>query len=67
MQALVGPDHRKLIPITVLTGSIFLVVVDILARTMVENNELPIGIFTSIVGAPFFAFIMIQKNYQFKD
>ncbi|GBD81072.1 putative ABC transporter permease protein [Tetragenococcus halophilus subsp. halophilus] len=66
-RALVGPDHRKLIPITVLTGSIFLVVVDILARTMVENNELPIGIFTSIVGAPFFAFIMIQKNYQFKD
>lgn len=66
-RALVGPDHRRLIPIATLAGSIFLVVVDILARTLITNNELPIGIFTSLVGAPFFAFIIIKKNYQFKD
>ncbi|GGP10651.1 FecCD family ABC transporter permease [Oceanobacillus neutriphilus] len=66
-RALAGPDHRRLIPVAVLIGSTFLVAVDILARTMIENIELPIGIFTAIVGAPFFAFIMIQKNYQFRD
>jgi iron complex transport system permease protein len=41
--------------------------VDILARTLIENNELPIGIFTAIVGAPFFAFIIIRKDYQVKE
>ncbi|MGX7143646.1 iron chelate uptake ABC transporter family permease subunit [Enterococcus saccharolyticus] len=51
----------------ILIGSTFLAAVDILARTMIENNELPIGIFTAIVGAPFFAFIIIRKNYQFKE
>jgi iron complex transport system permease protein len=66
-RALVGPDHRKLIPVAVLIGSTFLVAVDILARTLIENNELPIGIFTAIVGAPFFAFIIIRKDYQFKE
>ncbi|WP_237579079.1 FecCD family ABC transporter permease [Candidatus Enterococcus willemsii] len=66
-RALVGPDHRKLIPVAILIGSTFLVTVDILARTLIENNELPIGIFTAIVGAPFFAFIIIRKNYQFKE
>ena len=66
-RALVGPDHRKLIPVAILIGSTFLAAVDILARTMIENNELPIGIFTAIVGAPFFAFIIIRKNYQFKE
>jgi len=64
-RALVGPDHRRLIPVAVLIGGIFLIAVDILARTIIENTELPIGIFTSIVGAPFFAFIMIKKNYHF--
>ena len=64
-RALVGPDHRRLIPVAVLIGGIFLISVDILARTIIENTELPIGIFTSIVGAPFFAFIMIRKNYHF--
>ncbi|WP_414841765.1 FecCD family ABC transporter permease [Enterococcus saccharolyticus] len=66
-RALVGPDHRKLNPVAILIGSTFLVAVDILARTMIEKNELPIGIFTAIVGAPFFAFIIIRKNYQFKE
>lgn len=66
-RAIVGPDHRRLIPVSVLVGGIFLVLVDILARSLIENSELPIGIFTSIVGAPFFAFIMIQRNYQFSD
>lgn len=66
-RAIVGPDHRRLIPVAVLIGSIFLIAVDIFARTMIENIELPIGIFTAIVGAPFFAFIMIRKNYNFTN
>lgn len=66
-RALAGADHRRLIIVTIITGGIFLVVVDILARTVIENTELPIGIFTAIVGAPFFAYIMIRKNYTFSN
>lgn len=64
-RAIVGAEHRRLIPTSILFGAIFLTIVDTLARTLIENMELPIGIFTAIIGAPFFAYIMIRKNYGF--
>lgn len=66
-RAIVGADHRRLIPVSIMAGGIFLIIVDALARTVIENVELPIGIFTAIVGAPFFAYIMIKKNYNFSN
>ncbi|GKU83977.1 iron ABC transporter permease [Niallia sp. NCCP-28] len=66
-RALIGPDHRRLVLVSVLVGGIFLVAVDVLARTILHNIELPIGIFTALVGAPFFAYIMIRKNYSFSN
>lgn len=64
-RALVGNDHRRLIPVCALTGGIFLVWVDALARTLVENAELPVGIFTALLGAPFFVYILVRRNYGF--
>lgn len=66
-RALIGANHRRLIPVSILTGAIFLTGVDALARTIIENVELPIGIFTALVGAPFFAYIMIKKSYNFSN
>ena len=64
-RALIGNDHRRLLPVCTLTGGIFLVWVDALARTLVENSELPVGIFTALLGAPFFVYILVRRNYGF--
>lgn len=55
---LVGNDHRRLVPVVALTGAIFLVLVDIIARTAAAPQEIPVGIITSAVGAPYFLFIL---------
>ncbi|WP_020575124.1 FecCD family ABC transporter permease [Actinopolymorpha alba] len=54
----VGADHRRLVPATVLGGAVFLVVVDMIARTAAAPQELPIGIVTSALGAPFFLWLL---------
>lgn len=64
-RAVVGADHRRLLPITILMGGIFLVWADALARVIIPNGELAIGIVTSMIGAPFFAYILIKRHYRF--
>lgn len=59
---LVGADHRRLLPVTVLAGAVFLVLVDIIARTAASPQELPIGIVTSAVGAPFFLWLLRRRT-----
>ncbi|MFC0522731.1 FecCD family ABC transporter permease [Pontibacillus salicampi] len=59
---LFGSDHRHLIPLSLLVGSGFLIVADLIARTIVSPSELPIGVITSLVGAPTFAFILMQRR-----
>lgn len=54
----VGPDHRKLIPLSVLTGGIFLLIADTIARTMFAPSEVPIGVMTAFIGAPYFIFLL---------
>jgi len=54
---LVGPDHRKLLPASIAIGAAYLLVIDNLART-VTSAEIPLGILTAIVGAPFFAYLI---------
>lgn len=55
---LVGPDHRRLMLVTFLLGGILLILFDIAARTIIAPAEMPLGIITGAVGAPFFIFIM---------
>jgi iron complex transport system permease protein len=58
----VGADHRRLLPISALAGAIFLIWVDVLARTVVAPQELPIGILTALFGAPFFIWLMSRNS-----
>ncbi|KOV60469.1 FecCD family ABC transporter permease [Streptomyces sp. MMG1121] len=53
-----GADHRRLLPLTALLGAVYLVLVDLLSRTVNRPNELPLGILTALVGAPFFLWLL---------
>lgn len=65
IRMLVGTDHKKLIPVSALTGAVFLVIADGLCRVLIPRTELPIGIFISLIGAPCFVYLMIKKTYGF--
>ncbi len=60
-----GTDHRKLIPLSSLTGSIFLIWCDVLCRIIIPGTEMPIGILVSMIGAPCFIYLMIKRTYRF--
>ena len=55
----IGYSYRLIIPLSALLGGIFLVLADIFARVIVAPAELPIGVITAFLGAPFFAFILV--------
>lgn len=59
---LVGPSHEGLLLGTVLTGGLLLVVSDLVARWVISPSELPIGVTTAIIGAPYFAYLLYQKG-----
>lgn len=59
---LVGVNHKKMIPLTILIGGVFLLWADILSRMIIKGTEIPIGIIVSIVGAPFFLYLVIQNS-----
>jgi iron complex transport system permease protein len=58
----IGPDHRYLLPASALLGACMLIGADTLARTIVAPAEMPIGIITAFVGAPFFLWILLRKR-----
>jgi len=62
VRILIGPDHRHLFFFSSLTGGIFLLYSDLLARTLLFPTELPIGIITAAVGAPFFIYLLNQQR-----
>jgi iron complex transport system permease protein len=62
LRLLVGPDHRRLIPMSVLAGAALVVGADILARSLIPPSEIPIGIITSALGCPFFLFLISRRN-----
>lgn len=59
---LVGADHKRLLPCGVLLGAVFLVVVDLAARTVLSPLEFPLTVFTAVVGVPFFLFLMSRDK-----
>ncbi|MGL4763285.1 MAG: FecCD family ABC transporter permease [Sarcina sp.] len=61
----VGSNHRRIIPISVLLGAVFLVLSDILSRYAFAPRELPIGIITAIIGGPFFIWLVVRNKYSF--
>jgi len=58
----VGFRHRRLIPVAALIGAIFMVVCDMIARTIITGSVLPIGVVTALVGAPAFAVILCRRG-----
>lgn len=61
VRLVVGADHRRALPAAVLLGAAFLVLCDIVARTVAAPEELPVGILTALVGGPFFLWLMRRK------
>lgn len=64
-RTIAGSDHKKLIILSSLVGSIFLILSDVVARGIFPPIEIPIGIITSLVGGPFFLYLISKKNYSF--
>jgi iron complex transport system permease protein len=64
VRMLVGPDHRSLIPLSALAGALLLLIADVGSRLLLAPEELPVGIMTSVFGAPFFTFLLIQQRKQ---
>ena len=58
---LIGPDHTKMLPVTVLLGGLFLLVIDTIARAA-TTVEIPLSILTGLVGAPFFAWLLFRQR-----
>lgn len=62
-RALVGVDYGRLIPASAMLGGIYLVLMDDIARALM-SMELPLGVVTSIMGAPFFIYLIIKRKEQ---
>ncbi len=62
MRILAGPDHRTLLPASALAGGALLVLADVVARTLAAPTEIPVGIITSLLGAPFFLYLLHRRR-----
>ncbi|WP_289539014.1 iron ABC transporter permease [Pseudomonas sp. SO81] len=60
MRLLAGPDHRVLLPASLLAGASLLLLADLVARLVLAPAELPIGIVTALIGAPFFLYLLVR-------
>lgn len=59
-----GPDHKHLLPLSVISGSGFLIIADLISRTIIAPSELPIGVITALIGAPVFAIILMKRRFE---
>jgi len=57
-----GPDHRFLLPLATFAGASFLILADTAARTVLAPTEIPVGVITAFLGAPFFLYLLRQKK-----
>lgn len=64
IRLLLGPSHRTLLPASVLTGALFLIVCDLLARTVHPLTEIRLGIVTAAFGAPFFLYLLRRRRKE---
>jgi iron complex transport system permease protein len=61
----IGPDHRILLPTSIIVGASFLVICDALARVIVSPVELPVGVITALSGGPFFIYLLRRKKESY--
>lgn len=62
VRMLAGVRHARLLPLSALSGALFLIGADVLSRTLIKGQVLPIGVITALVGAPVFALILVRGN-----
>ena len=62
MRLMVGPDHRRLFPASIVGGAILLVGADLAARTLIAPAEIPLGVITALVGCPFFLYLLSRRR-----
>jgi iron complex transport system permease protein len=62
IRRIIGYNHQHVLPLSVISGGAFLVVADLISRTVISPSELPIGVITSLIGAPMFAYILLKKR-----
>src|SRR5579859_543118 len=66
LRLLLGPRHRTLLPAAALGGAVFLTLADLLARVVIAPAVMPVGVFTTLVGAPFFLFLLRRSKRDYK-
>jgi iron complex transport system permease protein len=64
IRIIIGPDHRILVPASILAGGCLLVITDALARTLMAPTEIPVGIITAMLGAPFFVYLLRRRKHM---
>lgn len=57
-----GADYRRLLPLAIISGAVFLIAADLVARTVVAPREVPVGIVTAFCGVPFFLYLLRQRR-----
>lgn len=62
IRLLVGSDNRKILPLSIIAGAIFLMITDTLARTIISPSELPVGSITALFGVPYFLYLLYQSQ-----
>jgi iron complex transport system permease protein len=62
VRLLIGPAHGRLLPAAALGGAVLVLLADLIARTAASPMELPIGIVTSLIGAPFFIYLLVKRG-----
>jgi iron complex transport system permease protein len=62
VRLMVGVDHRIVLPAAALFGATFLILCDLVARTVIAPVELPVGIVTALIGGPFFLWLLVRKR-----
>jgi iron complex transport system permease protein len=62
LRLVIGSDHRRLVPASVLGGAILLILADLIARTVVAPSELPVGVVTALIGGPFFIYLLRREG-----
>lgn len=63
VRLITGPNHRHVLPLSLLIGGAFLILADLMARTIIAPKELPIGVITALIGAPVFALLLIRERF----
>ncbi|MFI6484768.1 FecCD family ABC transporter permease [Nonomuraea sp. NPDC050663] len=62
VRLIIGADHRRALPATALLGAAFLITADLVSRTLIAPEEIPVGIITALVGGPFFLWLMRRRS-----